>query len=242
MSGILQARSSQGRSSEAPRFIFMLTRDDSTIPDARAMVPAIESSGVRYAGAKDIGLPPGELAKLFADLRAAGCTTFLEVVSETREAMLASARAALEIGPDYLIGGTEIEATQGLLEGSGIRFFPYIGRVVGHPALLRGTIEDIVAGGVRAEAAGVDGINLLAYRYDGDVERLVRELLEAVTVPVLCAGSIDSEARIEAMRRLDVWGFTIGTAALDGAFVPGRPLVHQLSRVLELARSERSAG
>lgn len=241
MSGILQARSSQARD-EGPRFIFMLTRDDSTIPDARAMVPAIGSSGVRYAGAKDVGLPPAELGGLFADLRAAGCATFLEVVSETPEAMLASARAALEIGPDYLIGGTEIEATQKLLEGSGIRFFPYVGRVVGHPCLLRGTIEDIVAGGVRAEAAGVDGINLLAYRYDGDVERLIGDLLDAVSVPVLCAGSIDSEARIEAMRRLGVWGFTIGTAALDGAFVPGRPLADQLSRVLELARSGRSAG
>lgn len=242
MSGILQARSSQARSSEGPRFIFMLTRDDLTVPDARAMVPAIESSGVRYAGAKDVGLPPAELGKLFADLRSAGCTTFLEVVSETPEAMLASARAAHEIGPDYLIGGTEIEATQRVLAGSGIRFFPYVGRVVGHPCLLRGTIDEIVAGGVRAEAAGLDGINLLAYRYDGDVERLVGELVEAVSVPVLCAGSIDSEARIDAMRRLGVWGFTIGTAVLDGAIVPGRPLADQLSRVLELARSERSAG
>jgi hypothetical protein len=242
MSGILQARSSQTRVNETPRFIFMLTRDDRTIPDARAMVPAIESSGVRYAGAKDVGLPPAELGRLFSDLRAAGCTTFLEVVSETPEAMLASARAALEIGPDYLIGGTEIEPTQRLLAGTGIRFFPYVGRVIGHPCLLRGSIEEIVAGGRQAEAAGVDGINLLAYRYDGDVERLVGDLLAAISVPVLCAGSIDSEARIEARRRLGVWGFTIGTAVLDGAFLPGHPLADQLSRVLELARSERNAG
>lgn len=242
MSGILQARSRHARSSEGPRFIFMLTRDDRTIPEARAMVPAIEASGVRYAGAKDVGLPPAKLGQLFADLRAVGCSTFLEVVSETPEAMLASARAALEIGPDYLIGGTEIEPTQRLLAGSGIRFFPYVGRVIGHPCVLRGTIEEIVAGGVRAEDAGVDGINLLAYRYDGEVERLVEELLEAVSVPVLCAGSIDSEARIETMRRLGVWGFTIGTAVLDGAIVPGRPLADQLSRVLALARSSRSAG
>jgi hypothetical protein len=241
MSGILQARSSHAWS-EGPRFIFMLTHDDRTIPDARAKVPAIESSGVRFAGAKDVGLPSAELGKLFGDLRAAGCTTFLEVVSETPEAMVASARAALEIRPDYLIGGTEIEATQRLLVGSGIRFFPYVGHVIGHPCLLRGTIQEIVGGGIRAEAAGVDGINLLAYRYDGDVERLVGELLEAVSLPVLCAGSIDSEARIVAMRRLGVWGFTIGTAVLDGAIVPGRPLADQLSRVLELARKERSAG
>lgn len=238
MSGILQARSSDAEESPAgPRFIFMLTRDDRTIPEAHAMVPTIAAARIRHVGAKDVGLPPGELAELFADLRAAGCTTFLEVVSDTAPAMLASARAALEIGPDYLIGGTEVEATRKLIAGTAIRFFPYIGRVVGHPCLLRGAIDEIVADGLRVQGSGVDGINLLAYRYDGDVERLVGALLEAVSIPVICAGSIDSEARIASMRRLGVWGFTIGTAVLDGAIVPARPLADQLRRVLELAES-----
>ena len=249
MSGILQARSSdagqgsagsRGGDPRGPRFIFMLTRDDRTVAHARTLVPAIAESGVRYAGAKDVGLPADELRRLFEDLRAAGCTTFLEVVSETPEAMVRSARAALAIGPDFLIGGTEIAATAAILSGSGIAYFPYVGRIVGHPCLLRGTIEEIVADGARAEAAGVDGINLLAYRYDGDVERLVERLMAVVSVPVLCAGSIDSELRIAAMRRLGVWAFTVGTAALDGAFAPGRPLVDQLRRILELAGSAAS--
>ena len=239
MSGILQARSSDagedGDVGAGSRFIFMLTRDDRTIPEARALVPAVAASGVRHVGAKDVGLPPAELAGLFADLRAAGCTTYLEVVSETPAAMVASARAALRIGPDYLIGGTEVEATRQVIAGTGIRFFPYIGRVVGHPCLLRGTIDEIVADGLRVQRSGVDGVNLLAYRYDGDPGRLVGSLLEAVSIPVICAGSIDSEARIRAMRRLGVWGFTIGTAVLDGAIVPGRPLTDQLRRVLALA-------
>jgi len=239
MSGILQARSSDAADARGgPRFIFMLTRDDRTIRDARAMVPAIVASGVRHVGAKDVGLAPAELAGLFADLRAAGCTTFLEVVSETPAAMVASARAALDIGPDYLIGGTEVGAAREVIAGTAIRFFPYIGRVVGHPCLLRGTIEEIVADGLRVQGWGVDGINLLAYRYDGDVERLVRSVLEAVRMPIICAGSIDSEARIAAMLRLGVWGFTIGTAVLDGAIVPGRPLADQLRRILELAGPE----
>ena len=236
MSGILQARSSDadgiaGRS----RFIFMLTRNDLTIPGARDLGPVIAASGVRHAGAKDIGLPEAELAALFADLRAAGCTKYLEVVSETPSAMVESARAALAIGPDYLIGGTAVAETRQVIAGTTIRYFPYIGRVVGHPCLLRGTIEEIVVDGRRVEASGADGINLLAYRYDGDVEGLVGALLEAVSIPVICAGSIDSAVRIVAMRRLGVWGFTIGTAVLDGAIVPGGTLADQLGRVLELA-------
>ena len=237
MSGILQARSRDepGGPDLPPRFIFMLTRDDLTVPDARNKLPVIVESGVRDVGAKDIGLPRDELIGLFADLRAAGCTTYLEVVSETPEAVIDSARAALAIRPDYVIGGTEVETTQEILAGSGIRFFPYIGRVVGHPCLLRGSIDEIAADGRRVEAAGVDGINLLAYRYDGNVDALVQAVLGAVSVPVICAGSIDSEARIGAMRRLGVWAFTIGTAVLDGAIVPGHPLVDQLRRVLDLA-------
>lgn len=232
MSGILQARSRDA--GRPPRFIFMLTRHDRTIPDARAMVPAIVDAGVRHVGAKDVGLPPAEVRRLFAELRAAGCTTYLEVVSETPAAVLASARAASAIRPDHLIGGTEVLAVRDVLAGSGIRFFPYVGRVVGHPCLLRGTIEAIVADGRAAESARVDGINLLAYRYDGDVEALVKALLTAVSIPVICAGSIDSEGRIAAMVRLGVWGFTIGTAVLDGLIVPGRPFADQLGRVLEL--------
>ena len=65
-----------------------------------------------------------------------------------------------------------------------MRFCPYIGQVIGHPCLLRGTIEEIADDARRAEALGVDGINLLAYRYDGDVEQLV----EAVVRGDLAAG------------------------------------------------------
>jgi hypothetical protein len=243
MSGILQPRSTRtaGREpdvtlgNDAPRFVFMLTRNDVTVRDARSIVPTAIQAGVRHAGAKDIGLPETELGSLFSDLRAAGCTTFLEVVSETPEDALRSARAALRLRPDYLIGGTDIVAISEIIAGSGIRFFPYIGRVVGHPCLLRGSIDEIVSDGQRAVEAGVDGINLLAYRYDGDVERLIAELLASVPVPVLCAGSVDSPDRIAVLRRLGVWGFTIGTAILDRQIAPGRPLAEQLRQVIELA-------
>lgn len=218
--------------SHVPRFIFMLTRHDETVAEARSLVPAIAAAGVRHVGCKDIGLPLTELAALFDDLRAAGCTTYLEVVSETPERILDSARAALRLRPDFLIGGTSVEPVQGVIAGSGIRFFPYVGRVIGHPCLLRGTLEEIATDARRVEAAGVDGINLLAYRHDGDVEALVAAVQAAVAIPVICAGSIDSAARVAAMRRLEVWGFTIGTAVLDGVIGPEQGLEGRLRRVL----------
>jgi hypothetical protein len=218
----------------------MLTRDDRTIPDARAVYASIAHTGVTHVGCKDLGLPRDELQALVEDIRANGHTSYLEVVSETAEATLASARVAAELRPDCLIGGTLIEPVQEIIAGAGIRFFPYVGKVVGHPCLLRGTIEEIVHDARRAEEAGVDGINLLAYRYDGDVDALVDAVVDGVSVPVIAAGSVESVEQIQALSDRGVWAFTIGTAALDGRFVPGAPLGEQLRRALDAVSGVRS--
>jgi hypothetical protein len=66
-------------------FIFMLTRDDVTLSDARAVYASIARSGVRHVGCKDVGLPTEELRGLMDDIRANGHETWIEVVSETEE-------------------------------------------------------------------------------------------------------------------------------------------------------------
>ena len=216
-------------------FIFMLTRDDVTLSDARAVYASIAGTGVRHVGCKDVGLPQDELAALMDDIRGNGHETYLEVVSETEAATLDSARAAATIRPDHLIGGTLIEPVQEILDGTGVKFWPYVGQIVGHPCLLRGSIDEIVADTERAAALGVDGINLLAYRYDGDVEALVRAVVGATDLPVICAGSVDSIDRIRALDACGAWAFTIGTAALDGVLVENTPLSGQLEAALGAA-------
>jgi len=216
-------------------FIFMLTRNDETLADAREVYASIAAAGVRHFGCKDVGLPRKELEALLSDIESNGHTSYLEVVSESDEATLASARAAAEIQPDYLIGGTLIEPVQEIIAGTGIKFFPYVGRVVGHPCLLRGSIQEIADDARRAEALGLDGVNLLAYRYDGDVEALVDAVVSTTSLPVIAAGSVDSVERIRALARNGVWAFTIGTAALDGVLLPEEPLQAQLELALEAA-------
>jgi len=216
-------------------FIFMLTRNDETLADAREVYASVAAAGVRHFGCKDVGLPRKELEALLSDIENNGHTSYLEVVSESDEATLASARAAAEIQPDYLIGGTLIEPVQEIIAGTGIKFFPYVGRVVGHPCLLRGSIQEIADDARRAEALGLDGVNLLAYRYDGDVEALVDAVVSNTSLPVIAAGSVDSVERIRALARNGVWAFTIGTAALDGVLLPEEPLQAQLELALEAA-------
>ena len=216
-------------------FIFMLTRNDETLADARQVYASVAAAGVRHFGCEDVGLPRKELEALLSDIENNGHTSYLEVVSESDEATLASARAAAEIQPDYLIGGTLIEPVQEIIAGTGIKFFPYVGRVVGHPCLLRGSIQEIADDARRAEALGLDGVNLLAYRYDGDVEALVDAVVSNTSLPVIAAGSVDSVERIRALARHGVWAFTIGTAALDGVLLPEEPLQAQLELALEAA-------
>lgn len=213
----------------------MLTRDDRTISDARAVYESIAGTGVTHVGCKDVGLPREELGRLMDDIRANGHTSHLEVVSESEDATVRSAQVAAEIGPDYLIGGTLIEPVQEIIAGTELRFFPYIGQVIGHPCLLRGELDEIAQDARRVEKLGVDGINLLAYRYDRDVEALVEAVVGASSLPVIAAGSVDSAERIRALAERQVWAFTVGTAALDGKFVTGAPLEDQIRYILAAA-------
>lgn len=219
-----------------PEFVFMLTRKDETIADARAIYAGIAGCEVSHVGFKDVGLPEDELAILLSEIRANDHSVHLEVVSESVEGTLRSARMAEKLRPDYLIGGTLIDPVKAIIAGTGIRFFPYVGEIVGHPCLLRGSIARICDDARRAEAAGVDGINLLAYRYDGDVHALVESVVAATPLPVICAGSIERVEQIRALSELGVWGFTVGTAILDHRIVEVRSTIAQIDAVLAAAR------
>lgn len=214
-------------------FILMLTKNDLTIQNAPEVFEEIKDTGARHIGFKDIGLPMDKLKVLVQKMKSKGMKTYLEVVSESEEANIRSVKSALELGVDYLIGGTYVEQTLKLFKGAHPKYYPYIGKIVGHPCLLRGTIDEILADGKRKEALGIDGINLLGYRYDGDVEKLTSSLVKTVKIPIIVAGSIDSFERVRKMIQLKVAGFTIGGAILDKKFVPNGSLAEQVKAVLK---------
>ncbi|MBY6115276.1 methylglyoxal synthase [Mameliella alba] len=200
-------------------FILMLTENDRTIPDARARLEEALEGGVRHIGFKDVGLPLSELKGLAAAIRSAGGRSYLEVVSLDAESELASARAAVEIDVDCLLGGTRAGEVTEVTRHHPLRYYPFPGRITGHPSVLEGPAQDIVGSARKlADLEHVHGLDLLAYRFDGDVPGLMREVCAAVGKPVIMAGSIDREERVAACAQAGAAGFTVGTAALAGAF------------------------
>lgn len=216
------------------RFIFMLTRNDRTVADAAEHLRTALELGVRHIGFKDVGVPVATLKALNEAIKAKGATSYLEVVSLDRESEITSARAAVEIGVDVLLGGTRVDDVLPHLQGSGIRYYPFPGRIEGHPSVLEGTTEEIAASAADlAGREGVHGLDLLAYRSATDVPALIRAVCEVAGKPVIAAGSIADKSRIAEVMEAGAIGFTIGTAAMDGEY-PGadRDLVSQLRAIL----------
>ena len=216
--------------------IFMLTCNDRTVPDCLEVLDTVLPLGVRHIGFKDVGVDAGTLRTLTRRIRDAGAVCYFEVVSETPEACLASARTAVTLGVDRLLGGTDIEAIGKVLAGSGIAYYPFAGFPVGHPTRLGGTPDDI-AGHCRAfMASGAAGVDLLAYRAtDADPLDLVRAARTGLGAgELIVAGSIDSPARLRLMADAGADGVTIGTALFQGTFAPGEPgVAAQLAAALQ---------
>jgi hypothetical protein len=223
-------------------FVFMLTRDDRTVPEAAAHVATALAAGVRHIGFKDVGLPPAALAEVHAMIRDGGAASYLEVVSLDRDAELASVQVALALGVDHLLGGTHVDDVLPRIAGSGVRYLPFAGRISGHPSVLEGGRAEIVASAAAiAGRDGVHGLDLLAWRSRADAPRLIAEVCATVGKPVIVAGSIDRGDRIAAARAAGAAGFTVGTAALEGRFPAVAPdLASQLSAILEAAAEPRA--
>ena len=202
-------------------FIFMLTRQDQTILDCLEVFETIRPLALRHVGFKDVGVDRKTLKQLNRAIKDSGAESYMEVVSTTVEDSLNSARNAVEIGVDRLLGGTEAEQILEILGGSGIEYLPFPGRPVGHPTDLGGSPAEVSEDCRRFAELGCAGVDLLAYRAtEADPIDLVRAAREATPGRLVVAGSIASPERIRAIAEVGADAFTIGTAALEGAFSP----------------------
>jgi len=216
-----------------PKLITMLTYNDETVQDAIDIFDQCSDLPCDYWGFKDIGLSTQEMKRLVNKMNDYGKNTVLEVVSLTEQECMNGAKLAVDCGFDYLMGTIYYSSISNFLKDKPIKYFPFCGNVSGHPSVITGTIQDIVEGGENLEKLGVDGFDLLAYRYIGDCEELARSILRSVKVPVVIAGSIDSYQRLDKVEELNPWAFTMGSALFNKKFTDKGEFRDQLKQVLE---------
>jgi hypothetical protein len=224
-------------------FLFMLTHHDSTVTNCLAVYDQVRDlDDLRWVGFKDVGVPIATLKELTTRIRSDGRNVVLEVVSIDQESEVRSINAGVEVGVDMLMGGTRPEKAVPILDGSGIRYFPFPGRIVGHPSILEGTIGKIAASAAALTSMkGVHGLDLLAYRFAGDVPALIAACVGAAHGPIVAAGSIESRNRIDTVTRLGCWAFTVGGAVFEGRFPAELDVRSQVTSILEMARSAEAA-
>lgn len=216
-------------------FIFMLTRNDRTVPDGLALLDRVGDLGLGHIGFKDIGVDQEALAALTRRIREIGAVSYLEVVSTTPADARMSAQVAVEIGVDRLLGGTEVEATLEIIAGSGIDYYPFPGFPVGHPTDLKGRAADIAAHCRDFMAKGCAGADLLAYRaLEDEPLALVRAARKALgDGRLIVAGGIAGAGQIADLETAGADAFTVGTAVFDGTFAEdGADVAAQLGHVL----------
>jgi hypothetical protein len=216
-----------------PEFILMLTYNDETVKDALKIFRECKDTPVTHWGFKDVGLPLEEMKALVQEMKDAGKTTYLEVVSLSEEEGLRGARIAVEAGFDVLMGTVLFDSILDYLKDKPIKYYPFPGHIFGHPSIMDGTIEEVVAHARLLESKGVPGMDLLSYRYIGDARLLLAEVVKATNVPIVSAGSIDSYKRMTEVWQTGAWGFTIGSALFDKKFVANGTFKENILAVCE---------
>ena len=219
-------------------FIFMLTHHDKTIENCIDVFEKIKHINFKYIGFKDIGVPKEKLLDLGKRIKNSGKKLFLEVVSLNEEDEVRSAKTAVELEVDYLMGGTRVDIVSKIIKSTDIKYLPFPGKIVGHPSVLEGTIDEITKSAIDLSSnKSVYGLDLLSYRFKGNVENLIKSVVDKSKVPIVSAGSIDSEERVKIVSSLGVWAFTVGSAIFEKKFANGSSdVVEQLEDVLKLSK------
>jgi hypothetical protein len=223
-------------------FIFMLTRGDKTIEDCLELMEQIRPLHLQHIGFKDVGVSPTLLRKLADVVRDSGAITYMEVVSTSAADTLRSAEIARDLGVDRLLGGTLVDETLRILDGSATAYYPFPGRPQGHPTRLGGSADEVEADCRSYVAKGVAGVDLLAYRAsEADPLDLVRAARRGIgDRELIVAGSVGTVAQIQALAEAGADAFTIGSAVFDGSFNPRKgSIVSQLRDVLDACAAAR---
>jgi hypothetical protein len=217
--------------------IVMLTHNDKTVHNALEVFESCKDLPVNYWGFKDVDLPKPEMRELIKAIKDTGKTSFLEVVSYTKDECLAGAEFAVDFGFDFLMGTLFFPEVWDFLKKKDIKYSPFVGQVSGSPSILEGTVDSMVEESAFLAEQGVHGVDLLAFRHKENPEKLAEDFIRRSRVPVILAGSIDSFERIDFVNKVNPWGFTMGSALFTKNFLPEGSFQQNLVAVIRKMES-----
>ena len=219
--------------------IVMLTNHDKTTEDAIELFENCKNIPVEHWGFKNVGLPVDQMKRLVKNMKNANKKTFLEVVSYTEKECIEATELAIECEFDYLMGTMFYQSVYDLLKDKPIKYMPFCGKISGSPSVLEGSINDIIAHAKSIKEKKIYGLDLLAYRYTGDPLKLAKKFIEEIKLPVIIAGSINSFEKLEKVKKLNPWGFTIGSAFFNKKFVKGGSFKEQIERIVKYLENSK---
>lgn len=198
--------------------IVMLTHNDKTVKNSFKIFEECRNSKAKLWGFKEKPLPVDEMKKLYKYMKKCGKMTFLEVVEYTEKEGLEGAKLAVECGCDILMGTVFFDSINEFCKSNNLKYMPFVGKVTQRPSILEGNINEIIAEAKEYQKKGVYGFDLLGYRYVGDAIELNKKFVEEIEIPVCLAGSINSYMRLDEVKNVKPWAFTIGSAFFENKF------------------------
>ena len=198
--------------------IVMLTHNDETVNNAHEIFEKCKNSDAKFWGFKEKSLPIEQMKNLYKYMKECGKTTFLEVVEYTEKEGLEGAKLALECGCDILMGTVFFDSINEFCKKNNLRYMPFVGKVTERPSILEGEIDEIIKEANEYLKKGVYGFDLLGYRYTGNAVELNERFVLEVNAPVCIAGSVNGYERLNELKNINPWSFTIGSAFFENKF------------------------
>ena len=203
-----------------PKLILMLSFNEKTSSDALYYFEQVKDLPIDYFGFEENGLALKQMQILNNKIHEAGFKSFFELADHDEKELSDPLRMVVKMGFDCIIGLNYYQSVRNIINNK-IKYFPFCGKIYKRPAILSGTIEEIVQYAKNIED-DVDGFNLSAYRYfmPEKVKELIAAVIKSIKVPLICSGSINSFERLNEMIKHGVWGVIVGGAIFENKFVP----------------------
>jgi len=217
----------------------MLTHDDQTVKNALEVYKTNKHTKTPCWGFKDINISSKDAKLLSSCILKDKKEFYFESLVDNEKDALKIAKLAIECKANYLTSMEYFESVHELLKPTSVKFFPTCGRREGHPRrMLYGSIEEIISDAKRIAIKGVDGICLSVFRYmEGDPIELTKRFVDEVDIPLVVSGSINSDDRLDFIKKVKPWGFTIGSALFDSNFGEEKSIAEKLDYIYDYINS-----